>query len=313
MNELLYKVLIQTGAYLAVFLVTIIIFNFLTKGYLFTYIRVKASRGSKVLVRILGFTGYYYRAGSIDQSVLTFKNKQKNEDSYKIQKEDIFQEMLVNVSAPLLYLTYLSAILLIGILLTLISKELKLPNIIFLLFFGILLGHIEYHGAPLISFPGVFLSAISIITLAIIVFDSSSRFNMREFDTLSKRVVKLMFVFFLLTFLILGFVTKFVFKVELWKALLFSGLMSGTAPSVILFMFSESKARVIEILKIESIINTPLTVLVPFIILEFVVKVQNGVPKFDILFDQLSPFISLFIVGVGSGVVMGLIGARLMK
>lgn len=96
MNEILYNVLIQVGVYLIVIFLTILIFNFLTKGYLFTYIRVKASRGNKVLVRILSFTGYYYRAGSIDQSVLTFKNKQKNEDSYKIAKEDIFQEMLVN-------------------------------------------------------------------------------------------------------------------------------------------------------------------------------------------------------------------------
>jgi len=97
MNELIYKILLQVGTYLIVFFVTIILFNFLTKSFLFTYLIVKASRGNKLLIRVLSYTGFYYRAGKLDNGVLQFKNKLKNIDTYKISKSDIYQEMGVNI------------------------------------------------------------------------------------------------------------------------------------------------------------------------------------------------------------------------
>ena len=90
-------VMIQGGVYLAVLVIAFIIFNFLSKGYLRVYLMVKASRGKKILVRALSFTGYYYRAGNLDNAILTFKNKAKVIDSYRIRKTDIFLEMGVNV------------------------------------------------------------------------------------------------------------------------------------------------------------------------------------------------------------------------
>jgi hypothetical protein len=97
MNELLYKILLQIGTYLIVFFATIILFNFFTKSFLFTYLVVKASRGNKLLIRVLSYTGFYYRTGKLDNGVLQFKNKLKNIDSYKINKLNIYSEMGVNV------------------------------------------------------------------------------------------------------------------------------------------------------------------------------------------------------------------------
>jgi cell volume regulation protein A len=49
-------------------------------------------------------------------------------------------------------------------------------------------------------------------------------------------------------------------------------------------------------------------------ILELSYKVGNvTLSKFDIIFSQFKPFIVLFVVGVGTGVLMGLIGSRIMK
>ncbi len=221
---------------------------------------------------------------------------------------------LLSAVEPLFYLIYIVVILITGILVSLIAKKIKIPNILFLLLGGIILGHLEYHGEPLISFPAVFLTAISTVALVMIVFDAGSKFNIKEFDTLAWRVIKLSSIFFLLTFVFLSLATKFMFKVSIWHALIFSSLMAGTSPSVILMMFGEVKTRVLEILKIESIINTPLTVLFPFMILELSYKLTDvTLSKFDVILEQFEPFIVLFIAGVGTGVLMGLIGSRIMK
>lgn len=72
------EVLVQIGAYLFVFLAALVFFNFLSKGYLSAYLRVKASRGKKVLLRVYSVTGRYYRPALVLENSLRFKNRAKN-------------------------------------------------------------------------------------------------------------------------------------------------------------------------------------------------------------------------------------------
>ena len=58
----------------------------------------------------------------------------------------------------LLYLTYLAVILLIGLLTSIVSQKLRIPNVLLLLIIGIGLGRVEYKNAPLIHFPEMGLS-----------------------------------------------------------------------------------------------------------------------------------------------------------
>jgi cell volume regulation protein A len=222
--------------------------------------------------------------------------------------------LLIISNEPLLYLIYVVILLICGIFASIFAKKLKIPNILFLLVVGIALGQLKYHGDHLISFPPVFITTMGLIALAMIVFDASSQFPIREFDTLAKSVFKLSFVFLSLNLILLSVATKYIFNLSIWQAIIFASLMAGTSPSVILFMFEKVKTRAIEILKIESIINTPLTVLFPIMIFEFTNKISIvGVSKFDILLEQIEPFMVVFIVGIGAGVLMGLIGSRIMK
>jgi potassium/hydrogen antiporter len=224
------------------------------------------------------------------------------------------QEILVNASTPLLYISYIAVLLLIGIIISLISKKIKIPNILFLLLIGIVLGNLKYQGEQLIVLPNVFLSSIAIIALVMIVFDVSASFKIQEFNKLGWQVLKLSCVFFILTFIFVSSAAKLMFEISWWRAFLFGSLMSGTDPGAILTMFGQVKNRILEIIEIESIINTPLTVLFPFMILELSYKVGNvTISKLDIIFEQFEPFIVLFVVGVGTGVLMGLIGSRIMK
>jgi len=174
------------------------------------------------------------------------------------------------MTTALLFLTYLGVILLIGLITSIISKKFNIPNILLLLLIGILLGKVKQNGEPIMVFSDVFLTSISILALVMIIFDSSSRFSIKEFDAFSLRTFWLSFVFLVFNLLFLTLITLTLFDVKsILFALVFSALMAGTDPAAVLTMLKGSNRKVFEFLKIESLLNTPLTVLLPFIILEF--------------------------------------------
>lgn len=213
----------------------------------------------------------------------------------------------------LLYLSYLGIILLIGLLCSVLSKKIRIPNILLLIFVGIALGNIYYKGQPLIQFPQVFLTSIAILALVMIVFDSSSRFKIREFDTLSMSSLKLTIIFLILNATLLSLLTFYIYKPASWiLAVLFAVVMSGTAPSAIMIALKGAKTRVFELLEIESIINTPLIVLIPFLILDII---ENLKGKFLIteLTTQIIPFAQQLVTGIGAGILVGLIIFKIMK
>lgn len=214
---------------------------------------------------------------------------------------------------PLTFLTYLALVLLVGIICTILSKKIKIPNIILLMMAGIFLGNIYYKGEALINFPDVFLTSISILALVLIVFDSSSRFKLREFTSLSIQALKLTGVFLLLNVVFLTFFTFKIFSTSsIFMALLFSTLMSGTAPDAVLVMLKKSKVKIFELLQVEALINTPLIVLLPFVMLDFIKSVRVEY-IFSKSLEQIGPFIQQFVTGIGSGIVVGLIVFKVMK
>jgi|TARA_B100001971_G_C18244954_1_gene573584 NhaP-type Na+/H+ or K+/H+ antiporter len=213
----------------------------------------------------------------------------------------------------LVFLTYLGIILLIGIISTLISRKLGLPNILFLILTGILLNKITYNEQPLFQFPDIFLTSIGILALVMIVFDSSSRLKMKEFDLFSVKTLKLSTVFLLANMIFLSFFAVMIFKIpSYYLAVMFAALMSGTDPSTVFTMFKQTKNKVIEMLEIESIINTPLIVLMPFIILDLMGTIKKELVMSKII-EQISPFLQQFVAGIGAGILVGIIVFKLMK
>jgi len=211
------------------------------------------------------------------------------------------------------FLTYLSIVLLVGIISTIISQKIRISNVLLLIISGILLGNIYYKGELLIQFPQVFLTSISILALVLIVFDSSSRFKLREFTSLSIKALKLTGVFLLLNLVCLTFFTWKMFPASsIFMAILFSALMSGTAPDAVLTMLKKGKSQLFELLEVEALINTPLVVLLPFIMLDFMRSVEVEY-MFSRFLEQVGPFIQQFVTGIGAGIVIGLVIFRFMK
>jgi hypothetical protein len=73
MNQAFLDLIYQAVAYLIAMVLGFFIVNFLSNGFLFKYIKVKASRGSKVLVEIVGVQRSYWKEGKIRTGQLTTK------------------------------------------------------------------------------------------------------------------------------------------------------------------------------------------------------------------------------------------------
>ncbi|MFH1439402.1 MAG: cation:proton antiporter [Candidatus Woesearchaeota archaeon] len=214
----------------------------------------------------------------------------------------------------LIYLTSIAIILLIGLFIALLSKKIKISNILLLLVTGIILSKATYYGEKLFVFPTVFLTSLAILALVMIIFDASSRFKWKTIDIHTIKALKLAVIFLIINMFLLAIATSFIFNIkDVFVVLIFSSVMVGTSPDVILSMLKQSKHKVVELLRIESIINTPLTVLLPFIILDLMNTLNLDGIIFSKMLEQLKPFITQFVVGIGAGVLIGLILAKSMK
>ena len=217
------------------------------------------------------------------------------------------------MAGVLLFLTYLAVILLIGLLTSILSQKFRIPNILLLLLIGIGLGKITTEEGPLIHFPPLFLTGISILALVMIVFDSASRFKLKKVDYFSLHTLWLSVVFLVFNLIFLTMFTMLIFGVKsIFLALMFAALMSGTDPAAVLTMFKNASNKVFEFLRLEALLNTPLVVLLPFIILDLKRALKDEI-VISTFIEQLAPLLQQFVVGIGSGVLIGLVMFKFMR
>ncbi|MBW3022629.1 cation:proton antiporter [Candidatus Woesearchaeota archaeon] len=208
-------------------------------------------------------------------------------------------------------LTFIAIILLAGILFSVISTRIKVTNVLLFLLFGIFLGNVTYKGQNLIIFSSEAVSLIAVLAIAIIVFDGASRLKLKEFDKFALSSLKLSLFFLVLCMATVSLMAYYLLGFDIYQSLILASLMAATAPEVVLSLLSQISNKAIEVLEIESLINTPLTVLIPFIILDFQ-RIVGGI-SLSTFFDQILPFLQQIIVGIGTGVLVGIIIFRIMK
>ncbi len=235
------------------------------------------------------------------------------------------------------YLTYLGVVVLLGLACSVLSKKLKLPNILLLIFTGIFLNkfwdmmnwagrllqnlqilelYTDYVSAPLISFPPLFIATLALLALVMIVFESTSRFKYRDLDDFSLSALKLTMTFFFITFVVLSVLTNIIFSLKnLFLATLFAALMAGTSAGAVMTMVKETKNEVIKLLQIESIFNTPLIVIIPFVIVDLMSSIGVVSSSFFIskFMEQLVPFLQQIVTGIGAGVIIGLLAIKILR
>lgn len=212
--------------------------------------------------------------------------------------------------AELAYLTelsWLSLLLLMGVIIAYVAKKLKFPDILLLLVIGAVVGQLT-----VIRFNPSFLTSLGTFALVMILFESTSKFKPREISQLSPYAIKLSVVFMGINLIALTIFTHILFNgIFTWKELvlsmLFAGIMSGTSPSAVLSLLSEKVSKLVELIEFESIFNTPFTVIIPLVILKLYLGVLQT-PEIVV-----ASFLREIMTGVGTGLVLGLITFRIMK
>jgi len=94
MNEVILQTIYFIMSYLGIIFFFFFSINWLSKGWLMTFIKAKASKGKKLIVICHGITGTYYQIGTIDKGALKFKDSDKQGQTFtSVKREDIIQTM----------------------------------------------------------------------------------------------------------------------------------------------------------------------------------------------------------------------------
>jgi cell volume regulation protein A len=211
----------------------------------------------------------------------------------------------------LMYLTYMGIFLLIGLLCTIFAAKLKLPNVLLLVLVGILLKFVKYRGESLFSIPPSFTITLGVLALIMVVYDSASKFKINELNTLSWKSLKLTVFFIILILFMFTLCARFILGIDIYLAVLFASFMAGTSPDTTMAMLSAAKNKIAELLEIESIVNTPPLVLLPFIIIDLIRSVSYV--NVDTVIEQFVPFIQQIVVGLGAGLLVGVVVFKVMS
>ncbi|MFH1682614.1 MAG: cation:proton antiporter [Candidatus Woesearchaeota archaeon] len=209
-------------------------------------------------------------------------------------------------------LTSLSILLLVGLILTYLCQRIKISNVLVLIVAGLLISYFKINGEKIVNFSTDFLTSIAIIALIMIVFDSTSRFHFRMIARETGKALELSLLFMFCCLIVVSVATKLILGLEWWVSFLFSSMMLGTDPSGVLMVLSGMKHRAISFLEWESIINTPLTVIVPFMVIEFSKSFSWG-NFFSQFLEQVVPFLQQIVTGVGAGIVVFLVMFKILR
>lgn len=208
-------------------------------------------------------------------------------------------------------ITSIAVLLLVGVLSSVIARRIKLPDVLALLIIGVAFSFIKYKGETMIQFPPLFLAGISLIALALITFDSSAELRLRDIDTMSLKAIKLVLITTLMNLVIFSVICKFMLGLSVWLSILLAAINLGTSSDIILPMMQGIKNRAFTILRLESIFNSPVTVLFPFIIVDLI----KGAPKalFQEFIAMIAPFLIKIVAGLGAGILIAVILFKLVQ
>ena len=215
----------------------------------------------------------------------------------------------------LFVLTSFVIVIIVGILMSLLANKLKMSNVLFLLITGLILGYVA-NITGIISFSTEGMITIGVLALVLIVFYGSSKFKFQSIDEFSVTALKLIGTFLLFNLVFFSLFISWLFFgewtiVSILYACVFAIIMVGTDPASVFSLMKSKKSEIIDLLEVEAILNTPVMVILPFIILDIILKSGNLVVlNWQ---DYTTQIFQQVLVGIGAGVFVGIIFFKAMK
>lgn len=221
-----------------------------------------------------------------------------------------------------LTMTYFAFLLGFGVIIANLLKKAKIPDTFFLLLLGLALGPTVFMNPIVMQYVNIVLVDVNamgtvpdflrVLALILVVFTGTFNLSWKAFKRFSDVSVNLAFIGVVFNTAFLGLFAHLLFGLNPVYALLLGAVVSGTGTGV-LYAFEKSLSksrRALTIIKLESIFNSPLTVLLPIIFLDLVL-LQPGA-----LFEPLkyiAQFWQMIVAGVGTGILIGFAVSKIMR
>lgn len=219
----------------------------------------------------------------------------------------------------------LAGIIVLGIAAQWLAWRLRLPAILPLIIFGLLVGPVSTlfteNGNKLISprfdgesglFPGDSLFFFVSLSIGIILFEGGLTLKFSELKNTQRSIFRLISLGSLVTFIGAGLAAYYIMGLDPAICFLFAGLIIVTGPTVIAPILQNIplNRNVSTVLKWEGILIDPIGALVAVLVYEFIRSSGGGV---DFTLTALTTFVRVIVTGTGFGLLGGLALYEIIK
>jgi len=205
-------------------------------------------------------------------------------------------------------ITLFATLLGFGVLVNNVTKKLRISSIFFLLITGLLLGP-TFFGWVDVSRMGDVPDFLRILSLIIIVFAGSFHLKLSTLKKVSNMALKLSFVGFLFSTIVLGLFAHYIFDLSWISSFILGSIIGGTSTEVLSsFKDTLKNNETLDLLTVESLFNSPLSVLIPLVLLDIIVAGGIATSTF-----YIAQFWQLLAAGVGTGVLVGLAAGKIFR
>lgn len=200
-------------------------------------------------------------------------------------------------------LSQLAAILIISFFLKELADRIKIPFIVLLVLGGTVAAT---YGIIDVKSLEPFPDLIRTIALILVVFSSAFYLNIEQLKKHSKSIFMLATIGVLLTTAIISVTTLYFLPIPFITAAFLGVLLSGTDPAAIATALPKKASKVADLLRAESLFNSPFTVILPLLLLSFIAIPEAALVNIPKLF-------LLIVIGIIIGTGGGTIGKRLLE
>ncbi len=232
----------------------------------------------------------------------------------KFFKIFILIKHLKNCMVVNLFFIIVAAITIIGFFANYFFKKTKIPDIIWLMLFGYLLGPILNIVNPTILHS--LIPYFSAIALLVILFDAGSRIDIYKLIEESGYTLFLTLLSYILSFTLVYLILFYILRFDLVLSIIIASVTGGTSSAIVIPLVDSLKGSLRKetslILKLESILTDPLVIIVTLVILE-VFSFNKGFHGKQIIEGILSMLSISVFLGFVTGIIWSIIWHKFEK
>jgi cell volume regulation protein A len=194
-----------------------------------------------------------------------------------------------------------ATIIVIGSLSNFLFRKTGIPDMIFLVILGLLLGPVS--GVILLKDIEPLAPYLAVLTLIIILFDGGMNLNLHQTVRQSPRAIMLAVLGFVLSAIIVAFFTKLMLGLSWLEGLLLGSILGGSSSIVVVSL--AARMRVSEECSTTLVLESAITdVLCTVAALTLIGVILSGLPTEEALAEVLA---QRFLMGAMLGLVLGLV------